>query len=69
MLDLNRHYYEETCSPGPNHIPIFETKPGKYDLSGASLGLPTTFRFDESNCDEKRSCACRAKGPTQATGK
>ena len=67
MLDFNRHYYDETCSHGPSSISRFEPKPGKDQCDYKSAGLPQTFRFDESNADEKRSCSCRAKSTTSPT--
>jgi hypothetical protein len=61
MLDFNRHYYEETCGYGPLSFARFEPKPGKNEQSSKGLGLPQTFRFEDSNADEKRTCLCHPK--------
>jgi hypothetical protein len=61
MLDFNRNYYDDTCSHSPYTFSRFEPKPGKNEYSGTGPGLPQTFRINESNADEKRSCLCRKK--------
>ena len=67
MLDFNRNYYEETCTIGSTRYPRFEPKPGKDDICRAGYGIPATFRVEESNADEKRSCSCRAKSTSPST--
>lgn len=65
MLVFNKKFYDESCYSSGSIFSRLDAKPGKHEYESGVLGLPQSFRVEDSDVDEKRVGPVRLKSPEE----